>query len=60
MLKFDACFPTQNGFKSLKKKLLKEFSEEMLTTDENVLFCKLCEIKINSLKKNDAGRKFVS
>ncbi|KAE9529788.1 hypothetical protein AGLY_011884 [Aphis glycines] len=33
------------------KKIVKEFGENVLMTDGNIIFCKLCEIKINSDKK---------
>jgi len=33
------------------KKFLNKFGENALMTDGNIIFCKLCEVKINSDKK---------
>jgi len=33
------------------KKIVREFGENVLMTDGNIIFCKLCEVKINSDKK---------
>jgi hypothetical protein len=33
------------------KKIVRKFGENVLMTDGNIIFCKLCEDKINSDKK---------
>jgi hypothetical protein len=50
-----------NLFKILKvpslKKYVIEFGENVFSTDGNILFCKICETKVNGSKRFTALKK---